>query len=335
MPGRVALAAALAWAVAAPFGGVADDYHYYAPFGAIIVVSTTVMRSVRTSAQVLFALALGVPLALATQLFSVPVLISIATVVGVGTLLARIRGLGAQGSWVPISALFVLLLGQGHPTSYVVGYLGLTMLGAVVGISVNFMLPPLMLSRTERAQDSLRELLVSQLEDLADSLSPNRMPPSTPTRRRELLERSDGVQDLVADALGGPPVNWRVRQTRERADRLRRRGDTLVGLAVLVSEIGDSIWGAPTPSPSWGDSVNGAAARALRASAHALRPRSDGELEQDLDASVAATGELTRAISAESVALGPDLFAAAALAESLRRTNEMLRAQHRSRMASS
>jgi hypothetical protein len=41
------VAAAVAWLVVLPFVGVADDYAYYAPLGAVIAVSATVARSWR------------------------------------------------------------------------------------------------------------------------------------------------------------------------------------------------------------------------------------------------------------------------------------------------
>ena len=41
------------------FGGVADDHGYYAPLGAVVVLSTAVMTSVRTGLQAVAAMGLG------------------------------------------------------------------------------------------------------------------------------------------------------------------------------------------------------------------------------------------------------------------------------------
>ena len=36
-----------------------------------------------------------------------------------------------MGSWVPVSALFILILGERDPSSYVLAYLGLTTIGVL------------------------------------------------------------------------------------------------------------------------------------------------------------------------------------------------------------
>src|SRR5690606_21273900 len=46
---KVALAAALAWLVVQPLGGAADHYTYYAPLGAVVVVSSRLGQSLRWS----------------------------------------------------------------------------------------------------------------------------------------------------------------------------------------------------------------------------------------------------------------------------------------------
>ena len=38
---KAAVAAGLAWLVVLPFSGVADDYPYYAPLGAVVATSTS------------------------------------------------------------------------------------------------------------------------------------------------------------------------------------------------------------------------------------------------------------------------------------------------------
>lgn len=323
---RCAVAAVLAWVVVTPLGGAADDFHYYAPFGAVVAVSTTVMGSVRASVQVLGAFVLGVPLALALQAWSPPTLVAIALTAGVGTLLAHVRGLGTYGSWVPISALFILLIGQGQTTHYVVGYLGLTLAGAFIGIAVSLLAPPLLLLSTQHAQDELRDLLVVQLRELADALDPSAGDVPLNDRRHELHWHRGRVQEVMAESLGGPPVNWRVRRTRSRVEQLRHRGDALTGLAMLVGGVAGSVSGEAAPQAPWGREVDEAAARALRATASVLEQSDAGDQADpaaELDAARAAHRELTRAITASSLP-AEDLFPAGALAEGLRRTHDVL-----------
>src|SRR3712207_5602847 len=82
---KCAVAAALAWLLVLPLGGVADDYPYYAPLGAVVAVGTTVVSSVRASVQGLLALLLGAVLSIGVGSLPLPDVVAIAAVVGVGT----------------------------------------------------------------------------------------------------------------------------------------------------------------------------------------------------------------------------------------------------------
>lgn len=329
---RCSVAAALAWLLTAPLGGLADSYHYYAPFGAVIAVSTTVTGSLRASWQVFWAFLLGTPLALLVQFCPLPTLVAIAVVAGSGTLLAQLPGLGSYGSWVPVSALFVLLIGQGEVTSFTLGYLGLTLMGALVGVVVVLLAPPLLLVRTERAQEALLDLLVVQLEGLADDVSAERDRASPPSDHRHQLQRSsDHLQQVMVDALGGPSVNWRVRRTRAKTQWLRERGDALGALALLVNDVAGTLNGDAAPTVSWGPAVEEAAAGALRASAKALREAArhaeDDPVRTDAllrDARI-QVNHLADAIVTAAPTFASDIFSAAALAEGLRRTHDTLR----------
>src|SRR5690606_29756051 len=60
---KTAVAVGIAWVVAPLVPGVADDYPYYAPLGALISMSPTLMSSVRRGAETLAGLAIGILLA--------------------------------------------------------------------------------------------------------------------------------------------------------------------------------------------------------------------------------------------------------------------------------
>src|SRR5690348_17059757 len=119
---KTAVAAALAWLLVQPVGGFIHQYPYYAPLGAVVAMSTTVVSSLRASWQAATAVSLGCVLALAVQPLGLPIPIDIALVVGFGTLLAASPPLGSMGGWVPTAALFALVLGHEHPVSYVAAY---------------------------------------------------------------------------------------------------------------------------------------------------------------------------------------------------------------------
>jgi uncharacterized membrane protein YgaE (UPF0421/DUF939 family) len=138
---KASLAAGLAWVVVRPLGGVADDYPYYAPLGAVIATSATLARSVRDSARALTAIGLGAGVALLAQAPPLPQLVALVLATGVGVAVGSWHLLGRRASWVPVTALFVLLVGDAHPWHYALGYAGLTALGAFVGIAVDAAVP--------------------------------------------------------------------------------------------------------------------------------------------------------------------------------------------------
>ena len=75
---KAAVAAALSWLLAMPLGGIADDYPYYAPLGAVLAVTWTVAGSVRESLQGLAAIAVGAAIAFGARTTSLPVAVDIA-----------------------------------------------------------------------------------------------------------------------------------------------------------------------------------------------------------------------------------------------------------------
>lgn len=321
---RSGVAAVLAWSIVAPFGGLADEYAYYAPFGAVVVVSTTVLGSLRTTIGVVLALAIGGVLGLTVQALELPGPVGVGVAVGIGTLLAPLRWLGAMGSWAPIAALFVLILGATNPEQFLTAYLGLTTLGAVVGTGVNLAFPPLHVVATERAQESLRETLVDQLQALARELDESSMPDS-----RRLLEtpldlrrHSHDVEDLVGQALGGPPVNWRLARWHDRASSLQAHGRALAALALVVGGLADILGrqaAAAEPRPPWRSQLGAPTASAMRATAEALRAVNSPELAQRVVEARDEVDQLARAIATSQDAGSDDQFAAGSLVLGLRR----------------
>src|SRR4051812_30229026 len=99
---KAAAAAALAYAIVVPGGGVADDYPYYAPLGAVVALSAAVVGSVRRALQTMLALGIGATTAVAAGLLPVPEVVSLALAVAVGGLVAGWSALGGEGSRVPV-----------------------------------------------------------------------------------------------------------------------------------------------------------------------------------------------------------------------------------------
>ena len=170
MAAKGALAAALAYWIAPHVPGVAAEYPYYAPLGAVLALWPTVKTSLKQGLQTILGLVIGV--LLATTVFAVqdgqPGVLAVALVVGLGTLIAGIRWLGAGRDWVLTAGLFVLLLGGANAGDYSTGYVVQIGVGVAVGVLVNLLLvPPLY---TGRAEQRLR-LVQASLADRADDVA--------------------------------------------------------------------------------------------------------------------------------------------------------------------
>lgn len=236
---KAAVAATIAWLVVQPMWGVADEYPYYAPLGAVIAVSSTVAGSVRGSIQGVGSILLGAALALAA-LPLVPVeVLGLALVVAVGTWIAGWHRLGQMSGWVPIAAMFVLIIGRTDPMSYVVAYLGLTSLGAAIGVGVNTLFPPLPLTGSGHAISRMTETLSDQLRDLAEGLRQTRPPTSDEWNDREhsVAPVSEELRHTVAHMSEARRANWRAKRWRDRLDQQYERATALEQLAFLVEDI--------------------------------------------------------------------------------------------------
>jgi hypothetical protein len=170
-----AIAASVAWLVAEAVIRALrvdgfDNYIYYAPLGAVVATDATIAGSARTARQTALSLALGASLGLVVGRTLEPGVLSLAVAVAVGVLLGALPGLGDMRSWVPVVALFVLVLGGHDAETYAAAYFGLTALGAACGVVVNMVFPSMPLRSGQEALDRLKHQLASQLHDLADGL---------------------------------------------------------------------------------------------------------------------------------------------------------------------
>jgi uncharacterized membrane protein YgaE (UPF0421/DUF939 family) len=213
---KTSLAVALAWFVAVRMPGVIDDYPYYAPLGAISAMYPTVLGSVRSGLQTVAGLAMGIALAAGVLIVGDPNLFSVSAAVGIGVLLSGLRWLGAGAEYVPVGALFVLIVGGQDAENYSLGFLVQMAVGVVIGLIVNVLVVPPLDFRTARLQlDRLQGTVVDYLQDVAEELSD---PGSTAGRdwaqRNHALARlasevREAVDDSAQSARGNPRVKLR------------------------------------------------------------------------------------------------------------------------------
>jgi uncharacterized membrane protein YgaE (UPF0421/DUF939 family) len=236
---RATIAAVIAFPVALLVPEPWSEYPSYAPLGAVVATSVTLASSARESAQAVGAILLGAVVAQAVDLLVPWTLPSLALVVLVGVALSGLRVLGGLGSWVPTSALFVLVVGDADPVGYTGAYIGLTFVGAVIGILVNAVKPPLPLTPATFALHDLRKAVVAQLDDLGDALVADDRPgpDEWPGHQHDLVTVARQVDDAVARATEAAEANWAARRHAAWRARQSRQSLLLVGLTHRVAEL--------------------------------------------------------------------------------------------------
>jgi uncharacterized membrane protein YgaE (UPF0421/DUF939 family) len=307
---RATGAAVLAWLAVGLVPGPWSEYPYYAPLGAVVATSATVRDSSLRSAQTVLAIALGAVVARVADASPLGPLPALAAVVLVGVLLSGWRVVGEQGSWVPTSALFVLVIGDADPVGYVSAYVGLTLLGALVGVGVNALAPPLPLTPAERALDRLQADVAGHLDVLAGAVRDGRpVPPDRGVRAARAHAAA-----ATADARDGARANWTARHYRswrERQDRHARSLDRAAAVALDVTRAlgtaetlvaGRGHLRAPDVDP---DATRDAVADAVEAGSAVVRAlREDGTDDDTAARLTGALDDAEDALAAQRVRAG-------------------------------
>lgn len=335
---RAAVAAAVAWLVVWPLGGIADEYPYYAPFGAVVAVTGTVAVSARASLGAVAAIMVGSAVALGFAATPLPEVVALALAVGAGTLLAGWGPLRASASWVPMAAVFVLEIGGSEPWEFAAAYFALTALGAAVGTGVDLLYPALPWHRTDATLRDLRAGLADQLEAVADALGAEAAPSPEDwvEVRRPVVARSTVVDASVTEATAARRANWRARGWWDVSETHQRRAESLRHLALLIHDLRtmlESHEHRELGEPALGPSLRWPTAEAVRAVAAVLRSASpeeeagdaptadltelDEDHRQDLERAVAALRALEEQVRRDRQETAGDLFAAASAVATL------------------
>ncbi|WP_407342135.1 FUSC family protein [Pengzhenrongella phosphoraccumulans] len=328
-----AFAAAVAWFVAARL--LPDDvatYAYYAPLGAVIAIHPTVHRSVTEAGRNVAGIVIGALIALLTEAMLGVSALTVALVVAVGILLGGMRWLGSQGAWVPTAALLTLVVGSHDQQDYVLAYAGLTLMGAILAVGVNLLLPPLPLQRSARSLTDLRDTLAGELDALADHYCP---PPDGDARaerssQRHLDHLLGEMRSAVRESGEAADANRRARNQRQTLRDLHRQAQALEQLGFLVQDLGlllddhDAVGGSLGSAPQ----VQLPAAQALHALADAVRAVTAGRSDPELTATaVHAVDDLAATLRAHppDAASHPDLLVTGTVLTALRRSLTVIR----------
>ena len=291
LAGKTALAVGIAWLVAPFVPGVADEYPYYAPLGALISMTPTLMGSVRVGLQTLVGLAVGIVLAGAVILFASPNVVTIALVVGIGVLVSGLRWLRESGGYAPVAALFVLIVGGGDAESYSVGYIVQMGVGIAVGLVVNFTIfPPLRVNAAVSGIRDFRTLLATHLDEMAEALVDTWPPKNEDWAQRSdtLRETADAVRDALRDAeetgKGNPRARLHQRDLGSDYADLYDLESITFHVRDMTDVIAGAIWERSFSAELPAD-LRGPLSDAMRAMGAVLESRNAGD---DVDAAVAA-----------------------------------------------
>jgi uncharacterized membrane protein YccC len=229
---RTSLAAAVSWALASAL--LDSRLPALASLAAIIISQVTLYQTIARAVQYVIAVVLGVFAALlVAQQIGVDAW-TIGAVIFVSLIVGRLLRLGQQANQVAISALLVLSLGTSSGAERAHDAL----LGAVVGVIVNFALPPsTYVDAAGRSLHGIAEDIGELCEDVADRLRGQWQLDDA----RDWLERARRIDDDVrraGDAVGrgAEGVRYNPRAIRE-AEPLARYDEALRALDHVSTQV--------------------------------------------------------------------------------------------------
>ncbi|MFF8864946.1 FUSC family protein [Streptomyces sp. NPDC015139] len=253
--GRATVAAGLTWQTCAALLHTPDPYA--GAVAALLIVETTVVRTVGAALRYAAGCLLGVLVAVPGALYVEPAMLGLGFVVFASVLLARQGFLGHYGLHVPTTALITYALVRGRHSGELTSHLAEIVVGIAFGLACSALLCPTVRVRSaERALEDLRVLIARHLDGLADAAVRRERPRKVlgTTWEDDLdtaLTRARAAVDEAHESM-----RWNVRPTaRRRRWHLDRRVlETLTDVAGRVAATGrlldthPSAAGVPRPA---------------------------------------------------------------------------------------
>ncbi|WP_158895411.1 FUSC family protein [Amycolatopsis anabasis] len=166
---KAAVAAVGAWLVTAEFLGLTQPF--LAPYAAVFLIEATVYRSLRSWAQQVGAVAVGVLLAAAAGQWIPSITVGIGVTVLVGLLIGNWSIFGEAGQWIGITGMLLVSYGTATQGVLLADRLLEIALGAAIGTAVNaLILPPLYGERAREATQRLGRQLADVVAALAEAV---------------------------------------------------------------------------------------------------------------------------------------------------------------------
>ncbi|MFF9001312.1 hypothetical protein ACF1GW_34730 [Streptomyces achromogenes] len=227
---RASVAAGLTWQTCAAL------LHTPAPYAgavaALLIVETTVVRTVSAALRYGAGCLLGVLVAVPAALYARPVLAGLALVAFASVLPARHGFFGHHGVHVPMTALLTFALVRDRHPDEVIVHLAEIVLGIAFGLACSALLCPAVRVRSaERALEELRALVARYLDGLADAVLRRERPRHVlgPAWERDLDAALERARTAVAEARES--TRWNVRP----AARRRRPDDRVLDILTDVA----------------------------------------------------------------------------------------------------
>ncbi|WP_406469433.1 aromatic acid exporter family protein [Streptomyces hirsutus] len=276
--GKGALAAWVAWAVMGWW--LEAPMAFVAPWVAVVLVESTVYRSVAHGLQQLAAIAVGTALATAVALLLDSTMAAMALVLPAVLLLGQWQRLGSQGVYAATGALFVLTGGEVTVAGAAARVLE-AVFGAAVGVTVNVLIRPPVYLRDARAalEDTAREAH-ELLGAVADGLATGEWDAHAAGDWHVRALRLGRLVDQARSAIGWGRESMRVNPLGRRKRALSLPGEkyadaveVLDYVAVHIAGVTRTVWEtadseeADRPAPE----LTRAYAEFLRHTARAIR----------------------------------------------------------------
>ncbi|ALC18657.1 aromatic acid exporter family protein [Streptomyces pristinaespiralis] len=215
---KAAGAAVLAWALVGWWWNA--PMALMAPWTAVVLVQSTVYRSLRAGTQQLVVIALGTLLATGAAALTGNTMAAMALALPPAVLLANYSRFGDQGVYAPTTAIFVLAYSSFSGTA-IAHRLFEALVGAAIGIGVNaLVLPPVHLRDVRDSLDRLGRGSTDLLRAMADDLESGYDRTSAEQWHEGSRRLGGPVQDL-RNARGWTQESYRFNP----GYRLRRRTD--------------------------------------------------------------------------------------------------------------
>lgn len=251
---KASIAVLGAWLLALLLPGDLDKYAYYAPLGALLGVTPTVVGSIRTTVEMVTGIVLGVLSGWLLIATGMPWFLRPPVAAGIGVCFAGVRLLGEGRVYVAITGVFVVILGVDDPQSYGASYIVQFGLGLVVGTIINLLLiPPLTTSSARSRVAELQRDLAAHLHEISDVLI-SEWPPDREnwvSYSRDLRRSVDGAETAVDQARDSAKANlrtlWRHADVSAEYASLARLRDMALWLSEITEALTGAIWDRPIP----------------------------------------------------------------------------------------